>query len=394
MNNFCRLSRRKKQKGNLRLCRENILASTPAGRKVHIMDFIDQVKQFSKRVESIYKGLPTEEATKTSIIMPFFSMLGYDVFNPSEFLPEFTADVGIKKGEKVDYAILKDGNPIVLVEAKWCGEALDKYDSQLFRYFGTCKAKFAILTNGIIYKFFTDLEEPNKMDEKPFLVIDILNLRENQVAELKKFTKAAFDIDTIFDTASELKYSNEFKAIFSRELQNPSDDFLRLFLNTTYTGRLTQGVLDKFRPVLKKALNTYISELMSDKIQSALMDNSDQAEDDELPQSPEEEKPIPSPAKDIVTTEEELEAYFIIKNMLKDVVPMEDITYRDTVSYINILYKDNGRKWLCRLILTDTRKILIIPDKNKNEERYTLETIYDLQNYRDKLAEVLQRYFD
>lgn len=357
------------------------------------MDFIDQVKQFSKRVESIYKDLPTEEATKTSIIMPFFSMLGYDVFNPSEFLPEFTADVGIKKGEKVDYAILKDGNPIVLVEAKWCGETLDKYDSQLFRYFGTCKAKFAILTNGIIYKFFTDLDEPNKMDEKPFLVIDILNLRENQVAELKKFTKASFDIDTIFDTASELKYSNEFKVIFSRELQNPSDDFLRLFLSTTYTGRLTQGVLDKFRPVLKKALNTYISELMSDKIQSALMSNSDQAEDDDLPQSPEEEKTAPAPAREIVTTEEELEAYFIIKNMLKDIVPMEDIAYRDTASYINILYKDNGRKWICRLVLTDARKTLIIPDKDKNEEKYVLETIYDLQEYRDKLVEVLQRYF-
>lgn len=358
------------------------------------MDFIDQVRQFSKRVESIYESLPTEEATKTSIIMPFFSMLGYDVFNPSEFLPEFTADVGIKKGEKVDYAILKDGNPLVLVEAKWCGEALDKYDSQLFRYFGTCKAKFAILTNGIIYKFFTDLDEPNKMDEKPFLVIDILNPREAQVAELKKFTKAAFDIDAIFDTASELRYSNEFKGILANELQNPSDDFLRHFLVTTYSGRLTQSVLDKFRPVLKKALNTYISELMNDKIQSALKDNTDASESDDVSQPPEEEKAEPRPSKDIVTTEEELEAYFIIKNMLKDIAPMEDITYRDTVSYINILYKDNGRKWICRLVLTDTQKTILIPDENKNTIKHSLNTVYDLQNYRDELSAVLSRYLD
>lgn len=95
--------------------------------------------------------------------MPFFSLLGYDVFDPHEFIPEFTADVGIKKGEKVDYAITKDGKPIILIEAKWCGDNLEKHGSQLFRYFGTTSAKFGILTNGIIYKFYTDLDESNKM---------------------------------------------------------------------------------------------------------------------------------------------------------------------------------------------------------------------------------------
>lgn len=121
------------------------------------MDFIDQVKQFAKRVEGMKDTIQTEEATKTSIIMPFFSLLGYDVFNPNEFIPEFTADVGIKKGEKVDYAILSDGSPVILIECKWIGEPLEKHDSQLFRYFGTSKAKFAILTNGLIYRFYTDL---------------------------------------------------------------------------------------------------------------------------------------------------------------------------------------------------------------------------------------------
>ena len=126
------------------------------------MDFIDKLKQFSKRVESLKDNIQTEEATKTSLIMPFFSLLGYDVFNPDEFIPEFTADVGIKKGEKVDYAILQDGKPVILIEAKWIGEKLEKHDSQLFRYFATCKAKFAILTNGQYYRFYTDLEEPNR----------------------------------------------------------------------------------------------------------------------------------------------------------------------------------------------------------------------------------------
>ena len=201
------------------------------------MDFIDEIKQFSKRVDSLKDNLPTEEATKTSLIMPFFSLLGYDVFNPEEFMPEFTADVGIKKGEKVDYAILSNGEPVILIEAKWVKEELHKHDSQLFRYFGTSKAKFAILTNGIIYKFYTDLEEPNKMDEKPFLEINILDIKETQVNELKKFKKSAFDIEQIMNTASQLKYSNEFKNIFAKDLQNPSDDLVRYFLSGAYSGQ-------------------------------------------------------------------------------------------------------------------------------------------------------------
>lgn len=374
------------------------------------MDFVDKLKQFANRAESMKENLVTEEATKMSLIVPFFQLLDYDVFNPNEFLPEFTADVGIKKGEKVDYAILKDGQPIILIEAKSCNEKLEKHDSQLFRYFGTTKAKFAILTNGLIYRFYTDLEEPNKMDEKPFLEIDILNLKEYHVSELKKFQKNNFDLDEIFSTASDLKYSNEFKNIFSTELQNPSDEFTKLFLSQVYSGVKTQNVIDKFKPVLKKSLNNYINELMNDKIKTALNQNNEidvsnntlvnntntASSDDNIPSTDiAEEK---NTTKEIVTTNEELEAYFIIKNLLKEVVPMEDITYRDTVSYINILYKDNGRKWICRLILTDTQKQLLIPDEEtgdngrKNATKYQLENIYDLEKYKNELISVLKRF--
>lgn len=352
------------------------------------MDFIDQIKQFSKRVEGLKDSLTTEEATKTSIIMPFFSLLGYDVFNPNEFLPEFTADVGIKKGEKVDYAIMCDGKPMILIEAKWCGEALSKHDSQLFRYFGTTCAKFAILTNGIIYRFYTDLEQPNKMDEKPFLEIDILNLKESQIAELKKFHKSNFDLDAIFDIASELKYSNQFKTIMAEELANPSDEFTKLFLTNTYSGMKTQSVIEKFKPILKKALNNYISELMSDKISSALNTNVKISDEPSAETDVSENKK----AKNIITTEEELEAYFLVKNILKEIVPMQDIAYRDTESYINILYKDNRLLWVCRLILGESKKILILPDEHKKENRYNLENIYDIEKYKDQLIEVLNRY--
>lgn len=350
------------------------------------MDFIDQIKQFSKRVETLKDTIQTEEATKTSVIMPFFAMLGYDVFNPLEFTPEYTADVGIKKGEKVDYAIITDGTPTILIEAKWIGEPLEKHDSQLFRYFGTTTAKFGILTNGILYRFYTDLESPNKMDETPFLEINMLDLKEAQVAELKKFHKTSFNVDEILNVASELKYTNEFKRFFAAELQNPSDETVKLFLADIYHGVKTQGVMEKFRPIVKKALGQLISEMMNEKIKSAL---SPDAPVDATP----EEEPVEEEVKSkIFTSQDELEAFFFIRTLLKGTVPAGDITYKDTETYLAVLYKQNTRKWLCRLILTPTQRILILPDENKKELRYPLEAIYDIEAYKDQLLEIVARY--
>lgn len=355
------------------------------------MDFIDQVKQFSKRVESIKDTIQTEEATKTSILMPFFQLMGFDVFNPNEFIPEFTADVGIKKGEKVDYAILKDGNPVILVEAKSVSEQLEKHDSQLFRYFGTTTAKFAILTNGIIYKFYTDLDEPNKMDQNPFLDINILDIKDTQVAELKKFHKSNFDLEEIMSTASELKYSNEIKKKFSNDLASPSEEFVKFFVSDIYNGRATQQVIEKFKPIVKKALNQYISETLNDKIKNALSSNEDENnsnhQDNEMPVAEPKEK-----VSKIVTTEEELEAYFIIKNLLKPIVPTSDITIKDTESYFNILYKGNTRKWICRLILNNNQKTMMYLDNNKQIQKISLTNIYDLENHKSLLYDIVKRF--
>ncbi len=305
------------------------------------MDFIDQLRQFSNRVSSMKENILTEEATKTSIIMPFFAILGYDVFNPEEFVPEYTADVGIKKGEKVDYAIVKDGEPAILIEVKSVNEKLEKHDSQLFRYFGTTSAKFAILTNGITYRFYTDLEETNKMDTTPFMELNILDVKEPQVPELKKFCKALFSVDEISSRAAVLKYSNEFRAIFSEMLANPSDDIVRLFLRDVYSGLKTQSVIEKFRPILKKSLNEYISETMNDKIKAALGAESTTIES--APTQPEPDFPVETEqtehdtASKIVTTGEELEAFSIVKDLLEEIIEPECITYKDTTNYFGVL---------------------------------------------------------
>jgi hypothetical protein len=117
------------------------------------MDFADTFKLLADRVNRLRDNIQTEEATKNALIMPFIQTLGYDVFNPLEVVPEYITDVGIKKGEKIDYAIFKDGHPAILIECKHWRENLDLHDGQLLRYFHVSKAKFGILTNGIVYRF-------------------------------------------------------------------------------------------------------------------------------------------------------------------------------------------------------------------------------------------------
>lgn len=118
------------------------------------MDFIDRINELAARIPKQLDYCTTEEATKNALVLPFINALGYDIFNPTEVLPEFTADVGIKKGEKVDYAILQNGKPIMLFECKWSGADLSKaHVSQLYRYFNVVPdVRFGILTNGIRHK--------------------------------------------------------------------------------------------------------------------------------------------------------------------------------------------------------------------------------------------------
>ena len=274
------------------------------------MDFKDSIKQISERIENLKANLPTEEATKTALIMPFINTLGYDVFNPLEVLPEMCCDIGIKKGEKIDYAIMKNGEPIILIECKHWQQDLTLYDNQLIRYFHVSKAKFGVLTNGIIYRFYTDLEEPNKMDEKPFLEVNMLDLKDAQIEELKKFHKSYFDVDMILSSASELKYMGELKAVISKEFATPSSDFVRFFGKQVYDGVFSPKVLEQFSTLVKRTINNYISDIISDRLKAAIKDEESSAEQDTPPeQKPENEE---QPGDGLIITSEEMEAFYIV----------------------------------------------------------------------------------
>ena len=340
------------------------------------MDFKDTLKTFINRLEMLKDTVQTEEATKMSLIVPFFQLLGYDVFNPMEFCPEYTADVGIKKGEKVDYAILVKNEPVILIEAKSANRKLDKHSSQLFRYFVTTSARFAILTNGIVYKFYTDLEETNKMDREPFLEINLLNLKESQIAQLAKFKKECLNVVDILDSASFLKYNNLFRNYIELQFQNPTDEIVKLFLQPVYKGAKTQAVIEKFRPILKKALHDYLNEIINEKLQSAI--NSTNVAGSLEPET--------------LSSEDEWSAFSLIKNLLKDTLDINKITYKCTESYTAILYDNNTRKWICRLILKSSQKTLILPDENKKEVRCSISSIDDISSYTNQLIEVCNRY--
>jgi hypothetical protein len=226
------------------------------------MDFIDKIRELSARIPKQLEHIQTEEATKNALVMPFISALGYNVFDPTEVTPELCADVGVKKGEKVDYAILREGEPIILFECKHHAADLGKvHASQLYRYFSVTEARFGVLTNGLVYWFYTDLEAPNKMDEKPFFEFNMLDIKESAVEELKKFSKSIFDLDYILTTASELKYTREITRLLVEQMQEPTEEFVRFFASRVYSGRMTQGVREQFAQLTKQAFKQLLTHV-------------------------------------------------------------------------------------------------------------------------------------
>lgn len=345
-----------------------------------MMEFSEQLSQFASRISQLKDSIATEEATKTSLILPFFQLLGYDVFNPFEFVPEFTADIGTKKGEKVDYAIMIDNDPIILIEAKPVNTELStKHTNQIFRYFSVTKARFAILTNGIVYRFYSDIEETNKMDTSPFLEINLLHMKNEYINELKRFQKNSFDIKGILSKASDLKYTAMIKNEIIAQFTNPSDQLIRLLLKKDiYNGVKTQTVLDKFRIIIKASFNEYVSDLFNDRLQNAIIsDSSNDSKEIHKNQEPQ-------------LTKSELA---LLKYITKLIDTNEDITFHKTSRYTSMQIGTNSRKWICRIYTRQNNKLLVL---HKFETtNYECEYYFDepelLEQIKDIILDVFMR---
>ncbi len=350
------------------------------------LDFVDRVRELGSRFEKRVSQVRTEEATKTALVMPFINNgLGYNVFDPSEVIPEFIADVGTKKGEKVDYAIMKDGVPIILFECKTYGADLRiEHASQLSRYFTETEARFGVLTDGITYRFYTDLERANKMDAKPFLEFNMFNFDEGLAEELKKFSKSSFELSEILATASELKYTKEIKRILAEQFSDPSEEFTKFFAAQVYSGLKSQAVMRQFTQLTKTALHQFVNDRISERLKSALAGEPavpapegpllEQVESDQVADS-----------RKITTTEDELQGYYVTKAILREVVEAGRVTIRDQQSWCGILLDNNNRKPICRLHFNTAQKYLGLFDQDKHEERVPITTIDDIYKYADRL---------
>ncbi len=361
------------------------------------MDFIEKLQALSAKIQKQKDFIQTEEGTKNAFVLPFISALGYEIFDPMEVVPEFTADadlLGIKKGEKVDYAIMQNGKVIMLFECKAANVNLaEEHASQLFRYFTVTETRIAVLTDGIIYRFYSDIEQSHKMDESPFMEFNMLDIQEYLVPELKRLTKQAFNLDEIILVAGEMKYSREIKRILGEELDAPTEDFVRFFASRVYNGKLTQSVRGLFATITKKAFTQFINETINERLKSAM---TVPAKDVSAPAQPGAESQVATGKAEtqegIVTTPEELEGFYIVKSILRQVTDPARITYRDKKGYFGILLDNNQLKPICRLHLDGKQKFLSLFSQGRQEEKVPIEKIDDLYKYADRLNATLAMY--
>jgi hypothetical protein len=357
------------------------------------MDFIDQLRALSARIASMKEMIQTEEATKNAMVMPFIQCLGYNVFDPHEVTPELIADVGLKKGEKVDYAILRAGKPIILFECKRSGGDLNiSHAGQLFRYFHVTEARFGVLTNGLTYRFFTDLEHANKMDETPFFEFNILDFKDRDVGELKKFAKAAFDVDVILTTANELKYTRTIQNKLSEWMQSPSEEFVRLVSSDLYANRrFTPALKEQFTAITKRAFEQLIGESINERLKGAMTQAPNLAPEPQAPAA----TMLPTGDPQIVTTPEEIEGFHIVRAILRGTIDPKRVHMRDAQSYCAILLDDNNRKPICRLRFNNTDKLSlgVFSDK-KEEERFSLNSLDDIYNHAEQLRATVSTHLE
>ena len=361
------------------------------------MGFEEAIAQMSEKVQSLKSNVETEEATKNAFVLPFINtVLGYDIFNPNEVIPEFTADIGIKKKEKVDYALVLDGQVQVIIECKKVGSPLSLENaSQLYRYFACTHARIGVLTNGQIWNFYMDLDEPNRMDSRPFLILDLLDIDKSILQELKKLTKPSFNISSIASSAEELKYVGALKRVIADEFKNPSDSFVKTLSSKVYDGAFRQNILAKFHPLVEKALKQFLTDQVNDRLTTALgaedapkapkeTPNDNSKEDKETGELLEEDNGI-------VTTKLEIEGFYIVKAIARSEVDASRVTMRDAKSYCAIFLDDNNRRPVARLYFNTKQKYIGIFDENKECTRHPITSLDDIFLFSDAIRNAVRR---
>jgi predicted type IV restriction endonuclease len=352
------------------------------------MELASRLIELEKRTAQHRELLLTEEAAKTALVMPFLQALGYDVFNPSEVIPEFTADVGIKRGEKVDYAICIDGQLSILIECKPSSVELDlKHASQLFRYFSTTEARVAILTNGVVYQFYSDIEQTNKMDDKPFFAFSMNALKRTDPTTIERFARAQFDIDSIVAEASRLKLQSLMRTELEKEFADPSDEFVRMMAARVQIGRITAAVKEQLHATLTNTIASFIRDRVNDRLTSALdvanpaPEIIDEGASDDM-----------SEGDGVITTEDEIGGFRIVQAIAARHVAPSRVVIRDSKSYCAILLDDNNRKTIARLHFNSPTTRYVGTFVDKAETRHAVSDLTDIYRLEDAIVARLSEF--
>lgn len=348
------------------------------------MDLSVRLQELQKRTIEHREALLTEEAAKNALVMPFLQALGYDIFNPSEVVPEYTADVGLKKGEKVDYAICSGGSIIILIECKPSTVELNiNHASQLFRYFSVTDARLAILTNGVVYQFYSDTERPNKMDDKPFFSFSMESIKKGDINILEKFTKASFNIEDIIVAAGSLKLQSQLRKELEKEFAEPSDEFIRMIATRMHSGRLTQTIKDRVGQALTAAIDNIVRDLVTDRLSSALNASTPPPVGPKLDLANDE-------SKDIVTTEEEISGFHIVQAIASRILDPKRIVMRDAKSYCAILLDDNNRKAVARMHFNGLTVKYFGLFEGREETRHSIAELTEIYQFSGQIEQRLR----
>lgn len=364
----------------------------------------DKIKAIAATYQEARESIQTEEATKNALVMPFISALGYNVFNPLEVVPEIVADIGEKKGEKIDYAIKRGDDVLMLIECKKCSSPLiDKNHSQVFRYFGASRIKMgvrlAVLTNGLDYLFYSDLDNGNVLDQTPFFAFNILKADEAQISELQRFTKSQFDLESIIAKADELKRKAAVTQLLEKYLTDPTENFVKcVLLDTGFPGQKTQQVVSSYSQIIKDAFSQFFKDRVGDILRNALKQNQGGIEGIEsiiatsaLATEPEIVEEV-KPDDGIETTQEEIEAYVIIKSIAREVIPATRVYMRDAKSYCAILLDNKNYKPIVRLFfnnLSNKRLCLFTGPQDKKGEMVPIDCLDEIYQYADRIKQAI-----
>lgn len=254
------------------------------------MDFMDQLRALAKRLEKEGGNVATEEETGSASVLPFIQALGYDIFDSSEVLPDFAADAGSKKGEKIDFAVLLDDHPALLFQWMSYGAASHGEDAaKLRRCFHAASAQVGVLTNGRAYFFYSDRDKQYVMDAEPFLIIDLLQLDEKKIFELERFSKGSLISNETVSAAEQLHYLRAIKQLLFEQTAAPSVDWVRFFARQVHPGVVTAKIVARLAPIVAEAFRQFAED---NHVGSPMVK--------------------PSPPHDLTITEEEFERFFVV----------------------------------------------------------------------------------